>query len=234
MQRDRTFYTRNSQPQCENQMGNAYMHFPSSSSFPADLTPPAGHSTPLHGLASHPSEVLPRNLVIFDQNTHQSQIMFHPAMARTFGGPATEVSPCYIQGNFQTDVNLVEREMVLLKEDSDDIDALLSLEEEEEDDYEEEEVSTARTYGSNSPDSYSTGGSKPLKNESSSYKSYGGGSSSKGERKRQKMKMMVKELRSIVPGGDQMNTVTILDEAVRYLKSLKFEVKKLGVGNFRN
>ncbi|KAF9625457.1 hypothetical protein IFM89_023052 [Coptis chinensis] len=46
------------------------------------------------------------------------------------------------------------------------------------------------------------------------------------------MKKMVKALRSIVPGADQMNTATVIDEAVTYLKSLKVEVKKHGLGNF--
>ncbi|THG12162.1 hypothetical protein TEA_025025 [Camellia sinensis var. sinensis] len=35
------------------------------------------------------------------------------------------------------------------------------------------------------------------------------------------MRKMVKTLRGIVPGANQMNTVAVLDEAVRYLKSLK-------------
>ena len=30
-----------------------------------------------------------------------------------------------------------------------------------------------------------------------------------------------------------MNTVAVLDEAVRYLKSLKVEVQKLGVGDLK-
>ena len=31
-----------------------------------------------------------------------------------------------------------------------------------------------------------------------------------------------------------MNTVAVLDEAIRYLKSLKVEVQKLGVGDLKN
>lgn len=48
------------------------------------------------------------------------------------------------------------------------------------------------------------------------------------------MKKMIKTLRGIIPGGgDQMDTPAVLDEAVKYLKSLNVEVKKkLGVQNF--
>ncbi|KAF9619356.1 hypothetical protein IFM89_006543 [Coptis chinensis] len=51
---------------------------------------------------------------------------------------------------------------------------------------------------------------------------------------RRRMKKMVKALRSIVPGADQMNTATVIDEVVTYLKSLKVEVKKHGLRNFKN
>ncbi|KAG4124427.1 hypothetical protein ERO13_D10G039900v2 [Gossypium hirsutum] len=125
-----------------------------------------------------------------------------------------------------------------LKEDSDDIDALLSSEEEEQVEYDEEEVSTARTFGNyefDTADSRSAHGSKPKKNKSSSYtlKSSGNSSCCDPEIKRLKMKEMVKVLRGIVPGADEMDTVAVLDGAVRYLKSLKVEVQKLGVGNFK-
>ena len=48
------------------------------------------------------------------------------------------------------------------------------------------------------------------------------------------MKKMMGVLRRIVPGGEQMNTACVLDEAVQYLKSLKIEAQKLGVGHFSN
>ncbi|KAM1138622.1 hypothetical protein COP1_036530 [Malus domestica] len=71
---------------------------------------------------------------------------------------------------------------------------------------------------------------------SSLEKSSGVGSSSScnSERKRQKMKKMVRALRGIVPGGNEMNTVAVLDEAVQYLKSLKVELQKIGVENLNN
>ncbi|CAN6546156.1 unnamed protein product [Malus baccata var. baccata] len=71
---------------------------------------------------------------------------------------------------------------------------------------------------------------------SSLEKSSGIGSSSScnSERKRQKMKKMVRALRGIVPGGNEMNTVAVLDEAVQYLKSLKVELQKIGVENLND
>ncbi|CAN6546152.1 unnamed protein product [Malus baccata var. baccata] len=71
---------------------------------------------------------------------------------------------------------------------------------------------------------------------SSLEKSSGVGSSSScnSERKRQKMKKMVRALRGIVPGGNEMNTVAVLDEAVQYLKSLKVELQKIGVENLNH
>ncbi|OAY25107.1 transcription factor bHLH144 [Manihot esculenta] len=226
-------------PHFANQRGNSYMHIPVAPSFAAALPPTGKHLMPVHGIEFQPSEICPKNFIIFDQNDHRSQVMFHPAVAHKVRGPGLNLHRSYIQENFDgEEVNDIEREVSSLKEDSDDIDALLSLEEDEQDEYDEEEVSTARTYGdygSNSPDSYSTCGSKPRKNGSSSIQRFSGNDSScNSERKRQKMKKMVKALRGIVPGGDQMNTVTVLDEAVRYLKSLKVEVQKIGVGNFKN
>lgn len=48
------------------------------------------------------------------------------------------------------------------------------------------------------------------------------------------MKKMVRVLRGIVPGGNEMNTVDVLDEAVQYLKSLKVELQNLGVENLND
>lgn len=240
MQSDQRFHPKKAVPHFATQRGNNYMHIPVASPCAAALPPTAKHLMPVHGIEFQPSEVCPKNFIIFDQTDHRSQIMFHPTVAHKFSSPGINMHPSFIQETFERkEVNDFEREISSsLKEDSDDIDALLSLEEDEEDEYDEEEVSTARTYGnygSNSPDSCSTYGSKPRKNGSSSVqKCSGSGSSCNSERKRQKMKKMVKALRGIVPGGDQMNTVTVLDEAVRYLKSLKVEVQKLGVTNLKN
>ncbi|KAJ0017071.1 hypothetical protein Pint_10026 [Pistacia integerrima] len=206
------------------------MHIPVAPAFGAVLPPAARPPIPFDGVELQPSEVCPKNFVILDQTHHRSQIMFHPASAHKFDGPSLNFCANYIQDIFERkDVTDLKRGMSSsLKEDSDDIDALLSLEEEEEEDYDEEEVSTARTVGNYA--------SEHQKNKSSSSKLKSSGSTSNCniERKQQKMKKMVKVLRGIVPGGDQMNTVTVLDEAVKYLKSLKVEVQKLGVGNFKN
>ncbi|KAL5774053.1 hypothetical protein ACOSP7_011610 [Xanthoceras sorbifolium] len=246
MQRDQQFYPKRAMPPFAKQVGNSYMDIPVAPAFGAVLPPAAKPSIPFHGVEFQPSEVCPKNFIIFDQSDQRSQIMFNPAIAHKFNGPSLNFCASYIQDNLERkDINNMERELSSsLKEDSDDIDALLSLEEEydeeeEEEDYDEEEVSTARTYGNygcESPDSSSTYGTESQKNKSSSSKLKSAGSSSNcnSERKQQKMKKMVKVLRGIVPGGNEMNTVDVLDEAVRYLKSLKVEVQKLGVGNLRS
>uniref|UniRef100_A0A5B6YSI2 BHLH domain-containing protein n=1 Tax=Davidia involucrata TaxID=16924 RepID=A0A5B6YSI2_DAVIN len=223
-----------------NQVGGNYMHnAPIASTFGGAVLPRGvKHSKPFHDVEFQTSEVCPKNFIIFDQTDNRSQIMFNPAVAPKFCYPGLNIRGSYIQENVEwKDVHNEEIEVSSsMKEDSDDIDALLSSEEEDQEEYNEEEVSTARTngkYGGDSPDSCSTYGSKPRKSRlpSSSQKSSGTGSSCNSERKRQKMRRMVKALRGIVPGGNQMNTVAVLDEAVRYLKSLKVEVQKLGVGN---
>jgi hypothetical protein len=239
MHSDRYFRSKEAMPPLTNQVDNNNMHFPVATTFAAVQPLAAKHLMPVHGIEFQSSEICPRNFIIFDQADHRSQVMYNPAVAHNHGGPDFNIHATYIQENFErTDTYNVEREISSsLKEDSDDIDALMSLEEEEPEECDGEEVSTARTcrnYGSSSPDSCSSYGAKPMKNGSSVQKCSSSGSSSNSERKRQKMKTMVKTLRGIVPGGDQMNTVTVLDEAVRYLKSLKVEVQKLGVGNFKN
>ncbi|PON50804.1 Myc-type, basic helix-loop-helix (bHLH) domain containing protein [Trema orientale] len=239
MQHNHQFYPGKKAPPLEYQVGNNHMHVPVASAFGAVLPPPGNHLKHFHGVEFQPSEVCPKNFIIFDQTDHRSQIVFHPAIAHKFGSPGLNMDGAYLRSYFGgRDRNDEGGEISSpLKEDSDDIDALLSLEEEEQDEYDEEEISTARTYGnygSSSPESCSNYGLKTKKNTSSSsiQKSSGSGSSGcNSERKRQRMKKMVKALRGIVPGGNEMTTVTVLDEAVQYLKSLKVEVQKLGVGN---
>lgn len=194
-------------------------------------------SVPFHGFEFQSSEACPKNFIIFDQTDYRSQIMYHPAMASKF--PYLDLnynSACFQDGMEREIANNENTEVSsYLKEDSDDINALLSLEEHEE--YDDEEVSTARTdasYGSSSPESYSNYDCQSKKSRTSSFrKSSGSSTSNCSERKRQKLKKMVKVLKGIVPGASRMNTVTVLDEAVRYLKSLKVEVQKLGVENLK-
>ncbi|KAL3576366.1 hypothetical protein D5086_021649 [Populus alba] len=220
MHSDQYFHSKEAMPPLTNQVDNNNMHFPVATTFAAVQPLAAKHLMPVHGIEFQSSEICPRNFIIFDQADHRSQVMYNPAVAHNHGGPGFNIHATYIQENFErTDTYNVEREISSsLKEDSDDIDALMSLEEEEPEECDGEEVSTARTcgnYGSSSPDSCSSYGAKPMKKGSSVQKCSSSGSSSNSERKRQKMKTMVKTLRGIVPGGDQMNTVTVLDEAVR-------------------
>ncbi|XWS18617.1 hypothetical protein CRYUN_Cryun32bG0060300 [Craigia yunnanensis] len=239
MQSSQQFYPPKAVPTLADQVGDNYIHIPVASAFGTVLPPCAKPLPPLHGIEFQPSEVCPKNFIIFNQTDHRNQIMFNPAISNKFNGHGLNTFATYFDGKYERkDVNDMEKETSSLKEDSDDIDALLNSEEEEQEDYDEEEVSTARTYGNyeSNSDSRSAYGSKPRKNSSFSFtlKSSGSGGSCDNEIKRLKMKKMVKVLRGIVPGADQMGTVTVLDEAVRYLKSLKVEVKKLGVGNFKN
>ncbi|KAJ8549363.1 hypothetical protein K7X08_033070 [Anisodus acutangulus] len=200
-------------------------------------------SVPFHGFEFQSSEACPKNFIIFDQTDHRNQIMYHPAMASKFPYPDLNYNATCFQDGMERKISNNENIKVsssYLKDDSDDINALLSLEEEEEyEKYDDEEVSTARTdanYGSSSPESYSNYDcqSKKSRTSSSFRKSSGSSTSNCGERKRRKLKKMVKALKRIVPGASRMNTVTVLDEAVRYLKSLKVEVQKVGVENLKS
>uniref|UniRef100_A0A1D1YBB2 Transcription factor bHLH144 n=1 Tax=Anthurium amnicola TaxID=1678845 RepID=A0A1D1YBB2_9ARAE len=201
-----------------------------------DATPAAGRNgypTPLNGFELQPSETCPKNYIIFDQTENKNLIMFHPALAQKFSHQNLDFGAAYGDdhgGNPGRYRDNQDKSSSSFKEDSDDIDALLSLEEDE--DYDEAEdddvVSTGRTpghHGSTSTSSVrSTEGSKSHRlrfpSESSTSDTLGG-------KKKERMRKMVKTLRGIIPGGDQMDTPAILDEAVRYLKSLKVEVKKL-------
>lgn len=209
---------------------------------------PSGTTIPfqsLHGFQFQPSEACPKNFIIFDRTDNRRQIMFHPAIGGKFCYAAgqNDVAPHYGDSayvGFDVADNEQREVTSSLKEDSDDIDALLSFDEEEQDESDEEEVSTARTdvnRGNNSPDScHNYESTPPRKKRVTSLKKNSGGnvndSGCNNERKRLKMRKMVRALRGIVPGANQMNmnTVAVLDEAVRYLKSLKVEMQKLGVG----
>ncbi|KAA8519534.1 hypothetical protein F0562_013842 [Nyssa sinensis] len=232
MHSDQQLFPQKSVALLANQVGVNYMHNASIASAFGGAVLPRGvkNSRPFHDVEFQTSEVCPKNFIVFDQTDKRSQIIFHPAVAPKLGYPGLNIRRTCIQENVEWKDADEDREVSSsLKEDSDDIDALLSSEEEDQEDYDEEEVSTARTngnYGGNSPDSCSTYGSKPRKS-SSFQRSSGSGSSCNSERKHRKMRKMVKALRGIVPGGNQMNTAAVLDEAVRYLKSLKVGRKSL-------
>lgn len=203
-------------------------------SVPAYEDPLAGRRTqdcpaPLNELEFQPSETCPKNYVIFDQTCTKSRVMFHPSLAHKFGGSSGYDHFYGGAGNAHEAGKSTYRDndhdescSVRQKEDTDEIDALLSSEDGDEDDV----VSTGRTPGYRD-------GSSPDSTCSSSYGGAAGGSKSRSEcttgRKKERMKKMVRTLKGIIPGGNQMDTPAVLDEAVRYLKSLKVEVKKLGV-----
>ncbi|CAN0853942.1 Transcription factor bHLH144 [Linum grandiflorum] len=242
MHRDQRFHPKAVRPVGYEGGDNNYMNLPAPSSFPEVLPPTAADGMlPFYDVEFQPSEACPRNFVIFDQTDHRSQIMFNPAFAHKFPAPNPNFnnSSRFMHESFQSkEVLKLEKELSILKEDSDDIDALLSLDDiDDNDDDDGDEVSTARTYGtygSSSPEScsnynYNYNNSTSYACSSSAQKSSGG-----GEKKQLKMKRMVKALRGIIPGADQMNTVTVIDEAVKYLKSLKVEAEKLGVGNLED
>nr|XP_043619350.1 transcription factor bHLH144 [Erigeron canadensis] len=166
----------------------------------------------------HPSHDCPRNYVIFDRTDRHSQIMYNPGL--NMGAPYFPDTKV-----MQKDANSSR----VMKEDMADIDALLSFEDEDEEEYEEEEeASTARTAGNDTSDTSDSCSSRPRNwfGSTSAHESKG------SEGKREKMRKMVKSLRGIVPGGNrQMSTADVLDEAVKYLKTLKVEAQKMGVGN---
>lgn len=237
MQRDKQSFPQIPLPPFGDQVGGDYIQNAPFSSFYGGTHLPqiAENFMSFRNVDFHPSDICPRNFVIFDRTDNQSQIMFHPTIAPKFCYPGLNLgSPYNIAKRSDEKENL--ENLSFMKEDSADIDALLSSDEEEDEECDEEEVSTGRTPiccdDGDSADSWSKDRSKLQKSmlPSSSQKSTDSGCS---ERKRQKMRKMVRTLRGIVPGGNRMNTVAVLDEAVRYLKSLKVEAQKLGAGNLK-
>ncbi|XP_010549475.2 PREDICTED: transcription factor bHLH144-like [Tarenaya hassleriana] len=214
------------------EMGDSDMHIPYASTAFDAVFPPCVKLKPFNGVELQPSPVCPKNFIIFDQTYDRSHVMYHPEMTRKLSSPALNAFANSYQNEHARECynNYDQEASSSFKEDSAEIDALLSCndyddEEEDSKEYDAEEVSTARNsenHGNLSPES--------------SFSSYDCSNiprkQQNGERKRRKMKKMMKVLRRIVPGGEQMNTVCILDEAVQYLKSLKVEAQKLGVGNF--
>lgn len=225
-----------------NPMGGTYIHNAPNASGIGGITLPTdvGQPKPFHGVNFQSSEACPKNFIIFDQTVDRRQIMFHPGFAPKFCLPSLNVHSAYVnRDNLDREAEaVVEKELSSsYEEDPDDIDALLSWDEEEEECEDDDEVSTARTqggYGSDSSDSCSSYGSKAKKARLPSSSMKKTSACGKSERKRQKMRKMVQAIRGIVPGGSsQMNTAAVLDEAVRYLKSLKVEMQKIGVTNLK-
>ncbi|XP_010924353.1 transcription factor bHLH144 isoform X2 [Elaeis guineensis] len=243
MQRDSRFFSGRSFPPDAYEVGD-YTHntplgghyaydAPAAPAFGATLAGTKhGFASPLNGFEVQPSETCPKNFIIFDQTDNKNRIMFHPALAQKFNSPNFNICDAHAEvGGRSTGKNdNHDKYSSSLKENTEDIDALLSSEEEEEDD---DVVSTGRTpgswEGSSLDSSCSMSGLKS--NIASTQKSASSGASNH-ERKRERMRKMVKALRGIIPGGDQLDTPAVLDEAVKYLKSLKVEMKQLGMQNF--
>ncbi|XP_042042513.1 transcription factor bHLH144-like [Salvia splendens] len=185
---------------------------------------------PIGDIDIHPTDACPRNFIIFDQTKNRSQIMLHPEISSKMFYPGFGAHTTLFQETVGVKSLNDEGEATTsqLKEDSDDIDALLGTEYVEESG---DEVSTGRTngiYECSSPDSCSNYESMSKRSRSLFKKS---NESRSNDKKRQKVRKMVKALKGIVPGANRMSSVAVLDEAVRYLKSLRVEVKKLGVGS---
>lgn len=214
-----------------------------------------------HDVQVQSSEICPKNLIIFDQTDNRRQIMFHPTFeshiyhaglgfgaqlnhpSLNFSSPMNHPRFNFRAPSFQNiaemhDENNMEKQISSYEEEnSEDIDALLSLDSEDHEDSDDEEVSTARTdakRGSTSPESCSNY-KPPLKRckLSCSKESSASDGASTG-RKSKKIRKMVNALRGIIPGARRMSTVTVLDEAVRHLKSLKLEVKRSGFENIKS
>lgn len=194
-----------------------------------------GYPAPLSGFELQPSETCPKNFIIFDQNENNSRIMFHPTLAQKLNYQDIDFGASYAHGYDRNQGRYKNNHCTSsasVKEDSDDIDALLSLEGEEEDDDDADEdddvISTGRTpHGYGVTSSGSVCSADDSKSQKLKFPSQSSSSNAITGRKKERMRTMVKTLRGIIPGGDQMDTPAVLDEAVRYLKSLKMEVKKL-------
>ena len=196
--------------------------------------------SPLNAVELEPTETCPKNFIIFDQTEKKSRVMFHPALADKFNCHSNldfGESHAHEDPKATEQIDGDNQISYLPKEDTEDINALLSF---EEDDEEDDVLSTGRTpsYWIGHSSQGSLGSDEGLKCTWSEKSLCSGASSSSASsrsgRKRERMRKMVKVLRGIIPGGEVMDTPAVLDEAVNYLKSLKVEVKKLGMHNFKD
>ncbi|XP_076939515.1 transcription factor bHLH144-like [Bidens hawaiensis] len=185
--------------------------------------PPIGSTFFSQHVDFQPSKICPRNFVIFDRTDNRSQFMHYPAMAPKFDHSNVIV---------RNDENAPKEAHSVMKENSADIDFLLSFEEEE---CEDEEVSTARTtHGNDDNDTADSCSLKNLKKTKLGLCSFSHKSRGSCEGKRDKIRKMVNSLRGIVPGGNRMSTVAVIDEVVKYLNSVKVELQKAGVENLKD
>jgi hypothetical protein len=210
--------------------GQINSRVPASPAFvPEGITSPKLQS-PLGGFQFHPSKVCPRNFIIYDQNDDKGRIMYHPALVNKLTATNIDVLQCHdevICMSSSQDNGNMEEESSSFKEDSEEIDALLSSDAGSDED---DVMSTGR-----SPDplnSYPFDSSSPpmfmkMRHFSETSSVCHGSMENIAH---EKIRKMVTVLRGIVPGGgDELDAPSLLEEAVRYLKFLKTEAKKLGV-----
>ncbi|KAK1302856.1 hypothetical protein QJS10_CPB12g00569 [Acorus calamus] len=219
MQSDSSFYYGEAAPSNGYGAASAYNAFMGGYNCNTSI-PPTANAAPtsmkqvdfLSGVNFQASKVCPKKFIIFDQTDEGNRIMFHPAFPHKFNSSrCSGVGENYGQENGRGCDSCKDYDSSSTKEieDSEDIDALLSMGEEFED--EDDVLSTGRTPSYNmesSPDTCSTDESDPnCKPKSKSEKPRlsfilrsSSRSSSKGsERKRERMKKMVNALRGIVP-----------------------------------
>ncbi|KAJ3695260.1 hypothetical protein LUZ60_000637 [Juncus effusus] len=177
---------------------------------------------PLAEFEFEPHENCPTNLIIFDRTNSKNRVMYHPALVEKFG------LENYYLNSQNADVDCqsgkIRNSSSSFKEDSNEIDVLLNsnYEEEEVEGFDDDTVSTGRT-----PENWET-----VSWNSDSGNSNSGFYDSNYEDKRERTRNLVRVLRGIIPGGEELDTGAVLDESVKYLKYLKMETKKLGVTRF--
>jgi hypothetical protein len=179
-----------------------------------------------------PSKVCPRNFIIFDHTDEKGRIMYHPALVNKLNPANINAFPCHgeviCRSLHRDDGNHVQHASSF-KEDTEEINALLSS---DEDSDEDDVMSTGRSPGplEIAPcESSSPPGFKKMKHFSGNNSVFSG---SMENITHDEIRKMVTVLRGIIPGGDQLDAPDVLEEAVRYLKFLKVEAEKLGVAGF--
>ncbi|XP_062206232.1 transcription factor bHLH144-like [Phragmites australis] len=190
--------------------------------------------SPLGVIEFQPSMVCPRNFIIFDHTDDKGRVMYHPALVDKLNPTNIDAFPYHGEVGCRSsvqDIGNLEEHSSSFKEDSEEIDALLSSDEESDED---DVVSTGRT-----PDPLESGPFDSSSLPMFKKMRYISGKSSvcHGSMENfthEKIKKMVTVLRGIIPGGDQLDTPALLEEAVRYLKFLKMEAKKLSVEGLDN
>uniref|UniRef100_A0A0A9A2Y6 BHLH domain-containing protein n=1 Tax=Arundo donax TaxID=35708 RepID=A0A0A9A2Y6_ARUDO len=195
---------------------------------PSGMTSPQIRS-PLGVYEFQPSKVCPRNFIIFDHTDDKGRIVYHPALVNKLNPTNIDALPYHnevvCRSSGQDSGNLEEMSSSF-KEDTEEIDALLSSDEESDED---DVVSSGRT-----PDPLESGpfdpSSPPRSKKMRHFSEKGSVCHGSMENiTHEKIRKMVTVLRGIIPGGDQLDTPAVLDEAVGYLKFLKMEAKKFGV-----